>query len=114
MDINNVFIAQKKKLVFYAGKPIINKRFAFYDIDGNPWNFSFAESFRFRVWEEREDGQLMIDWDDSNITAENNELILNSQADVTDIERGKYYYEIEYTIAGGYGILIGYDEAMFI
>jgi|SRR5690606_5326541 hypothetical protein len=114
MDINNEFIAQKKDLVFYAGKAIINKRHAFYDINGNPWNFSFATGFSIRIWEEREDGLLMIYWDDTNITAIGHELILNSQADVTNIERGKYYYEIEYTISGGYGILIGYGEARFI
>lgn len=114
MDINNEFIAQKKDLVFYAGKAIINKRHAFYDINGDPWNFSFATGFSFRVWEEREGGWLMIDWDSSNITASGNELFLNSQAEITDIERGKYYYEIEYTISGGYGILIAYGEARFI
>lgn len=114
MDINNVFIAQKKDLVFYAGKPIINKRMAFYDINGSPWNFSFAEGFRFRVWEEREDGLLMIEWDDSNLTNVNHELILNSQSGVTSIELGRYYYEIEYIISGGYPILIAYGQCKFI
>lgn len=117
MDIHNEFIAQEKALTFYSGKPILNKRHAFYDICGDPWDFSEAIGFTFKIWEEREGGRLMIDWGDDNITlseSHSNELLLNSLASEANIERGKYYYEIEYLLSGGYTVLIGYGEANFI
>ena len=117
MDIHNEFIAQQKDLVFYSGKAILNKRHAFFDINGDPWDFSQATGYTFKIWEEREGGRLMIDWGDDNITlsgSDSNELLLNSLAGETDIERGKYYYEIEYLLSGGYTVLIGYGEANFI
>lgn len=117
MDIHNEFIAQKKDLVFYAGKPVINKRHAFYDVNNDPWSFALAIGYTLIIYQEREGGLEMISWDDTNITlsgSNTNELILNAPATDTDIERGKYYYEFEYTIAGGYSVLIGYGEAKFI
>lgn len=117
MDIHNEFIAQEKDLVFYKGKAILNKRHAFYDINGDPWNFDLAIGYSFRIWEEREEGRLMIDWDDTNLTlsgSATNEILLNAPASDTNIERGKYYYEIEYLTEGGYSILIGYGCAKFI
>jgi len=117
MDIHNEFIAQEKELFFYSGKAVLNKRHAFFDVYGDPWNFSLATGFTFKIWEEREGGQLMIDWDDTNLTlstSDTNEILLNAPASDTAIERGKYYYEIEYLIAGGYTVLIGYGTASFI
>jgi hypothetical protein len=35
---------------------------------------------------------------------------LNAPSTDTDIERGKYYYEIEYMEADGYPILIAYGQ----
>lgn len=118
MDIHSEFIAQQKALVFYAGKPVLNKRHAFYDINGDQWNFSSAVGFTFKIWEEREGGLLMISWTSpTNLTlstSDTNEIILNAPVSDTTIERGKYYYEIEYLIAGGYGVLIAYGEAKFL
>jgi hypothetical protein len=118
MDIHNEFIAQEKALVFYAGKAILNKRHAFYDINNDPWNFSAATGYTFKIWEEREGGRLMIDWDSpTNLTlsaVETNEIILNAPSTDTSIERGKYYYEMEYIVSGGYSILIAYGEANFL
>lgn len=116
MDIYNEFIANKKDLVFYAGKAILNKVHAFYDIDGTDWNFSAATGFTFKIWEEREGGRLMIDWSGTtgNLAVSGNELTLNAPSSDTDIERGKYYYEIEYLTAGGYSVLIAFGEAKFI
>lgn len=117
MDIHNEFIAQKKDLVFYAGKPVLNKRHAYWDINNDPWSFAGAIGQRFTVYEEREGGLTMIEWDDTNLTvsgSDPNEIILNAPATDTDIERGKYYYEQEYLIAGGYSILLNYGEAKFI
>lgn len=118
MDIHNEFIAQKKRLVFYAGKAVLNKRHAFFDINEDPWNFSAATGFTFKIWEEREGGQLMITWTSpTNLTlstTNTNEIILNAPAIDTTIERGKYYYEIEYLLSGGYSVLIAYGEADFL
>jgi hypothetical protein len=53
----------------------------------------------------------MIDWDDTNLTASlPQDIILNAPSTDTDIERGKYYYEIEYMEADGYPILIAYGQ----
>lgn len=115
MDIHNEFIAQEKNLVFYAGKPLINKRHAFVDQNGNAWDFSDAIGFTFIVWEEREGGIEVIHWSDpDNLGASGNEIILNAPASDTDIDLGKYYYEIEYLIAGGYPVLVAYGQAKFI
>lgn len=115
MDIHNEFIAQEKDLVFYAGKAILNRRHVFFDINGEQWDFSDAIGFTFRIWEEREGGLLMIDWTDDNLTlSPPNEVILNSTAEETTIELGKYYYEIEYLVSGGYSVLIAYGEANFL
>ena len=117
MDIHNEFIAQEKELFFYSGKAVLNKRHAFYDINGNEWNFSAATGFTFKIWEEREGGHLMIDWDDTNLTlstSDANEILLNAPASDTALERGRYYYEIEYLLDGGYTVLIGYGTASFI
>ena len=112
MDIHNEFIAQKKDLVFYAGKAVLNKVHSFFDLDGVAWDFSAAVGFSFKVWEEREGGLLMIDF--TGLSNSGNDVTLNATPSETDIERGKYYYEIEYLIAGGYPVLIGYGEAKFI
>lgn len=114
MDIHNEFIAQRKDLVFYAGKSVLNKRHAFYDVNGDDWSFALATGYTFKIWEEREDGLLLIDWDDTNLTNSGNEIILNAPSGDTDIERGKYYYEMEYLVSGGYSVLIAYGEAKFI
>jgi hypothetical protein len=116
VDIHNEFIAQEKDLVFYTGKPIINRVHRFYDINGDDWNFSAATAFTFKIWEEREGGLLMIDWSDTtgNLANTGNEITLNAPSTDTDIERGKYYYEMEYVIAGGYTILIAYGQAEFL
>jgi hypothetical protein len=116
MDIHNEFIAQEKALVFYAGKAILNKVHRFWDVNGDPWDFSDASNFTFKIWEEREGGRLMIDWDDVNLTlnaTDTNEIILNAPAVDTSIERGKYYYEMEYII-NAYPVLIAYGEANFL
>lgn len=115
MDIHNEFIAQEKELYFYSGKSVLNKRHAFFDVYGDPWNFSLATGYTFKIWEERDGGLLLIDWDDTNLSLYSpNEIILNAPAGDTALERGNYYYEIEYLIAGGYTILIGYGRACFI
>lgn len=118
MDIHNEFIAQEKELYFYSGKAVLNKRHAFYDINGDAWNFSLATGYTFKIWEERDGGSLMISWTSpTNLelsTSNSNEIILNAPASDTALERGNYYYEIEYVIAGGYTILIGYGRACFI
>lgn len=119
MDIYNAFIAREKELQFYEGKPVINKRLAFYDINDDPWDFSLAIGYTFKIWEEREGGLLMIDWSDTagNLALSGShphEIILNAPRADTDIERGWYYYEIEYLIEGGYTILIGYGRVKFI
>lgn len=118
MDIHNEFIANEKELYFYSGKPVLNKRHAFFGINGAPWNFSSATGYTFKIWEEREGGYLMIDWTSpTNLTlsaSNTNEILVNAPSTDTSIERGNYYYEIEYLIAGGYTILIGYGRACFI
>lgn len=118
MDIYNEFIAQEKDLVFYTGKAILNKRHAFYDINGDPWNFDAATGYTFKIWEEREGGLQVIDWTSpTNLTlsaVHTHEILLNAPSTDTDIEIGKYYYEIEYIISGGYTILIAYGQAQFL
>jgi hypothetical protein len=118
MDIHNEFIAFEKELFFYSGKPVLNKRHGFFDRFGDPWNFSVATGYTFKIWEEREDGYQVIDWTSpTNLTlstTNTNEIILNAPVSDTSIERGIYYYEIEYIIAGGYSILIGYGRAVFL
>lgn len=115
MDIHNEFIATKKELVFYAGKPVLNKVHAFYDVDGNPWDFSAAVGFTFKIWEEREGGLLKISWSSpENLSWGGNEMVLNAPSEDTSIYRGRYYYEIEYILAGGYGVLVAYGQARFI
>lgn len=115
VDIHNEFIAQEKELYFYSGKAVLNKRHAFYDINGDEWNFSLAIGYTFKIWEEREGGALLISWDQTaNLSNSGHEIILNAPASDTALERGNYYYEIEYLIAGGYTILIGYGRACFI
>ena len=118
VDIHNEFIAQEKELFFYSGKSVLNKRHAFYDINGNEWNFSAATGYTFKIWEEREGGYQVIDWTSpTNLTLSatySHEILLNAPVSDTSIERGNYYYEIEYLISGGYTILIGYGRACFI
>lgn len=115
MDIHNEFIAFKKDLVFYAGKPVLNRVHAFFDIDRAPWSFADAIDLYFTIWEEREGGLQMIRWvTDTNLTVSGNEIVLNASASDTNIERGKYYYEIEYTVSGGYSVLIAYGVATFL
>ena len=116
MDIHNEFIANRKDLVFYAGKAILNKVHAFFDINGSAWDFSSAIGFTFTIWQEREGGLQMIAWTSpTNLpsTTSTNEITLNAPATDTDIELGKYYYEIEYLVAGGYSVLIAYGQAEF-
>lgn len=115
MDIHNEFIAFKKDLFFYAGKPVLNRVHAFFDIDREPWSFADAIDLYFTIWEEREGGLQMIRWvTDTNLTVSGNEIVLNASASDTNIERGKYYYEIEYTVSGGYSVLIAYGVATFL
>lgn len=112
MDIHNEYIANEKELFFYKAKPILNKRHSFVDINGDPWDFSAATGYTFKVWEEREEGIQVIDWTSpTNLTlsaTNTNEIILNSPWEDTNIGRGRYYYEIEYLVSGGYSILLAY------
>lgn len=115
MDNSNEFIANEKDLVFYAGKPIINRQHVFTDQCGNDYSLTTALSFTFKIWQERDGGLQVISWSSpQNLSASGNILILNAPAEDTTIYRGKYYYEISYLIAGGYEILIAYGEANFI
>lgn len=115
MDIHNTFIADEKTLVFYAGKPVINRQMDFYDVDGNDWDFSEAVSHYMKIWEEREGGILLIDWDSpTNLSHSGKTVFLNAPVADTSIGTGKYYYEIGYLIAGGYEVLTGYGTAKFI
>jgi hypothetical protein len=115
MDIHNTFIADQKTLVFYAGKPIINRQMDFYDINGDDWDFTEAVTHFLKVWEEREDGLLLIDWSSpDNLSHSGKTVYLNAPGSDTDLGIGKYYYEIGYLIAGGYEVLTGYGLAKFI
>jgi len=115
VDIHNEFIAQEKELYFYSGKPVLNKVHRFFDINGNDWDFSAATGFTFKIWEEREGGYQIINWTSpTNLTNSGNEITLNAPVSDTSIERGNYYYEIEYIVSGGYAILIGFGRACFI
>lgn len=114
MDIHNEFIAQKKDLVFYKGKPILNRVHRFWDINGDPWDFTAATNFFFTIWEEREGGAEVIDWDDTNLSSNENDIILNAPATDTDVELGYYYYELGYLVAGGYDVMVAYGKAQFI
>jgi len=114
MDIHNEFLAQKKELVFYAGKAILNREHTWYDLNDELWSFSDATGFTFKIWQEQDGGLLMIDWGAANLTPTGNGFMLNSNSSDTSITRGKYYYEIEYQVAGGYSVLIGYGLARFI
>lgn len=113
MDIHNEFLAQKKELVFATGKAILNREHTWYDINGVLWSFSDATGFTFKIWQE-EGGLQMIDWGAANLTPTGNGFMLNSNSSDTTITRGKYYYEIEYQVAGGYSVLIGFGLARFI
>lgn len=115
VDITNEYIANKKDIVFYAGKDIVNREHTFYDVDEVIWTFTDAIGFTFKIWEEREGGLLMISWDNTaNLTQSANGFFLTASGSETDIEKGRYYYEIEYLVAGGYSVLIAYGEAKFI
>lgn len=114
MDIHNEFIAQGKRLYFYKGKAVLNKIHRFFDINGDDWNFTDATAFTFNIWEEREGGLQVVEWTSpTNLTLNataTNEIILNAPGTDLNMERGRYYYEMEY-IAQGYPILIAYGEA---
>lgn len=115
MDIHNEFIAQEKNLVFYAGKPIINRVHEYYDLNGNAWDFSEAVGLFLNIWEEREGGIQLIAWTDpDNLAVSGNAITLNAPASDTSIGLGKYYYEKGYLIAGGYEVLTAYGQAKFI
>lgn len=115
MDIHNEFIGALYNLVFYAGKPVLNRVHEFTDCEDTPWDFSAALGFSFNIWEEREGGLQVIAWSSpNNLASSGSVIILNAPASDTSIERGKYYYEMEYTVAGGYPILLMYGEAKFI
>ena len=115
MDIHNIFIADEKTLVFYNGKPIINRQMDFYDINGDDWNFVDALSFTMKVWEEREGGIQVIDWTSpNNLSNSGRTIFLNAPDTDTDIGIGKYYYEIAYLISGGYEVLAAHGTAKFI
>lgn len=114
MDISNEYIANKKDLSFYAGKGISNREHTFYDVNGDLWEFTDAVGFTFKIWEERDGGLLMISWGSSELAPTGNGFRLTSPPTTTDIERGKYYYEIEYLVSGGYSVLIAYGQATFI
>lgn len=115
MDNSQEFIAQEKALVFYTGKPIINRQHIFKDQCGDDYSLSAAVAFTFKIWQEREGGLQVISWSSpQNLTALDNVLTLNAPAEDTSIYRGKYYYEIAEIIAGGYEILLAYGEANFI
>lgn len=115
MDIHNEFIAEEKNLVFYKGKPIINRVHDVKDREGNPWDLSVAVGMFFNIFEEREGGLQVISWTDpDNLAWSGYQFTLNAPASDSDIELGKYYYEVGYLIDGGYDVLIGYGEAKFI
>lgn len=115
MDIRNEYLWIRQDLYFHAGKGIDHRPHVWTDINNNDWDFSDAIGFRFRIWEEREGGLLMIDWDSNNLTPFGTKgFYLTAPPTDTDIERGKYYYEIEYLVAGGYSVPIGVGDAYFI
>lgn len=115
MDIFNEFPALEKDIVFYAGKDIVDYPHVWYDRDGTIWTFTDAIGFTFKIWEEREGGLLMISWDNTtNLSQNANGFNLTASKLETDIEKGKYYYEIEYLVAGGYSVLIAFGKAKFI
>jgi hypothetical protein len=117
MDIHNEFIAQEKNLVFYKGKPIINRIHDFYDLAGNSWDFSDAIGYFMNIYEEREGGIQVIEWTDTagNLSNSGNFIYLNApSSDSANLELGKYYYELGYLVAGGYEVLLGYGQAKFI
>jgi hypothetical protein len=115
MDNSNEFIANEKALIFYAGKPIINRQHVFNDQCGNPYSLSAGMAFTFKIWQERDGGLQVINWTSPiNLAATDNILILNAPDEDTTIYRGKYYYEIAEIIAGGYEILLAYGQADFI
>lgn len=115
MEGYNEYIANRKDLSFYKGKAILNKAHEFYDKCNLPWNFGLAIGFTFKIWQEREGGLLMIDWiSPTNLTWSDNTMILNAPAADTNIELGRYYYEIEFLIDGGYSVLVAFGKADFI
>lgn len=115
MDMHKQFSAFEKTLIFYAGKPIINHQNAFLDDCSLPKSFDDAIAFTLKIWEERTGGLQVINWSSpENLSVSENIIFLNAPAEDTDIETGKYYYELAYIIAGGYEVLITYGQAIFI
>ena len=114
MDLYKEFFATEKDIIFYSGKAIIDRVNAFFDINGDDWDFSAATALSFKIFEER-NGRRLILWEDPvNLTAASNDIILNAPVADTGLDIGNYYYEIAYFDAGSYEILLAYGQASFI
>jgi hypothetical protein len=117
-EIHNGYAAEKYALVFKYAKPVINLAFLFYESDDETeLDFSEVTNATFKVWEEEENGRLLLTVSNGDgLTLSGNTITMNTSAgQMTPGDgRGKYYYELSYYTSGGYEYLLMFGEAKFI
>ncbi|HZI25020.1 MAG TPA: hypothetical protein VFD46_08085, partial [Chryseolinea sp.] len=59
-EFNRNFIAVQKCIEFLSYKPVVNVGYVFTDIDGVPYDFTGWNILQFKIWEDSQDGKLLL------------------------------------------------------
>lgn len=115
---SKLFDGEEKEIEVYNQVAIIDLAISFFTVqcsDGEETetDFSFPDfaSAYFRVFNERLGRRIK----NIVLTQSGNELVMNaSVSDMTFEQNGNYYYEIGYTVTGGYEFPLRYGKAIVI
>jgi len=115
-DKHKAYAGEAFPLEFLNNKPVVNLAFLFYEQDDETEiDFSDQIDCTFKIWEDDEDGNLLLSISEGNgITSSGNLKVINTSAGQMNLGTGKYYYEFSYYVTGGYEIPLMFTEAKFI
>jgi hypothetical protein len=109
-ESHNTFIAEEYSLVFYTGKPLVS-----FSLDCSNATFSGQVGYTFKIWEDGENGRLLLSLvQGTGLVLSGTNVLISTSSGQMNIPVGKYYYELSYLISGGYEVLVKFGQAKFI
>lgn len=114
---NTTFIGQRRDLVHYANKAVVDAQFTILNSDGTDFDFTGYTGLLMKIFDRRE-GSLWREWDggiySDTLSVSGNIITWNTSASDMDFDLGKYYHELSWLNADGIEVVLLYGTSKFI
>lgn len=114
---NTSFIGERRDLVHYANKAVVDAEFIILNPDGTDFDFTGYTGLSMKIFDRRE-GTLWREWDggiySDTLSISGNVITWNTAKSEMDFDLGKYYHELSWYNGDGIEVVLLYGTSKFI